>query len=176
MMHDALDEIEDLTLTWQELLVKHYEALYATCLKILRCPHMAREAMSEVVALRLDKLIDSYDASHGVPLLAYIRTSLRWYILKWRMKQAKIDQEASSLDIMEYLGDSSLVTNDGRSSELTEYIGSIMSKLEEHHKAVLMMRAVQGMTFEQIGQALSCSKGGAHRLYKLAIQRCKELA
>jgi RNA polymerase sigma-70 factor (ECF subfamily) len=65
------------------------------------------------------------------------------------------------------LGEDSLVPrmlgqNPGKSlarKEIREQIGKALEELSENHRAVLVMRELDGMSYEEMAQAMQCSKG-----------------
>lgn len=65
------------------------------------------------------------------------------------------------------LGEDSLVPrmlgqNPGKSlarKEIREQIGKALAELSENHRAVLVMRELDGMSYEEMAQAMQCSKG-----------------
>lgn len=65
------------------------------------------------------------------------------------------------------LGEDSLLPrmlgqNPGKSlvrKEIREQIGKALEELSENHRAVLVMRELEGMSYEEMAQAMQCSKG-----------------
>jgi len=65
------------------------------------------------------------------------------------------------------LGEDALVPrmlgqNPGKSlvrKEIREQIGKALAELSENHRAVLVMRELDGMSYEEMAQAMQCSKG-----------------
>lgn len=65
------------------------------------------------------------------------------------------------------LGEDALVPrilgqNPGKSlvrKEMREQIGMALAELSENHRAVLVMRELDGMSYEEMAQAMQCSKG-----------------
>jgi RNA polymerase sigma-70 factor (ECF subfamily) len=65
------------------------------------------------------------------------------------------------------LGEDSLMPrmlgqNPGKSlvrKEIREQIGKALEELSENHRAVLVMRELEGMSYEEMAQAMQCSKG-----------------
>ena len=52
--------------------------------------------------------------------------------------------------------------NPGKSlvrKEIREQIGKALEELSENHRAVLVMRELEGMSYEEMAQAMQCSKG-----------------
>ena len=65
------------------------------------------------------------------------------------------------------VGDDSLLPkildeNPGRTllrKEMREHIGAALADLSDNHRAVLIMRELEGMSYEEMAQAMKCSKG-----------------
>jgi len=65
------------------------------------------------------------------------------------------------------VGEESLVPrvldeNPGRSlarKEMREHIGTALSELSDNHRAVLVMRELEGLSYEEMAQTMGCSKG-----------------
>jgi RNA polymerase sigma-70 factor, ECF subfamily len=52
--------------------------------------------------------------------------------------------------------------NPGKSlarKEMREHIGAAMGELSDNHRAVLVMRELEGLSYEEMAQAMGCSKG-----------------
>jgi len=52
--------------------------------------------------------------------------------------------------------------NPGRSlvrKEMREHIGAALAELSENHRAVLVMRELEGLSYEEMAQTMGCSKG-----------------
>jgi RNA polymerase sigma-70 factor (ECF subfamily) len=52
--------------------------------------------------------------------------------------------------------------NPGKSlvrKEMREHIGTALAELSDNHRAVLVMRELEGLSYEEMAQAMACSKG-----------------
>jgi len=43
--------------------------------------------------------------------------------------------------------------------EMREHIGAALAELSDNHRAVLVMRELEGLSYEEMAQAMKCSKG-----------------
>ncbi len=84
-----------------------------------------------------------------------------------RARQVDFNDAIAHLEKDAPVGEESLLPkmlgqNPGKSlarKEVREQIAAALSELSENHRAVLIMREFEGLTYEQMAQAMECSKG-----------------
>jgi hypothetical protein len=133
------------------------------------------EAMSEV-AVHLPRILWTYDPTKGTTLRSHVIGACRWYLYKHfvsskvvaRRRQDQLENRVSST-----CGSSCYVdSRDDRDN--VEQVQLIVQKVHPFHAAMVRLYFMCGMTYEEIGGVLECSKSCARIRVVAAIAAVKE--
>lgn len=149
---------------FRELVERHQRRAFAIALALVRDENDAREIVQEAF-LRVFRGIDSFHGGSSFFTWLYrIVTNLAIDLMR---KPARRDQELDeSREIKDELDIPLLARIDGadpadvvRRGEIRERIQSALDALPPYHRGVILMREVEGMSYEEMAQAMGVSKG-----------------
>lgn len=130
---------------------------------ILRNPEDAREVVQEAF-LRVYKHLDEFEgqASFGTWLYRIV-VNLSIDQLRKRTGQAvelddQTDLSGAPAELLPFRGDSDPQDALGR-KRLVEAMQSALDKLPPYHRAVIVLREIEGLSYEEMAQTLDVSKG-----------------
>jgi len=149
---------------FRELVERHQRRAFAIALALVRDENDAREVVQEAF-LRVFRGIDSFHGGSSFFTWLYrIVTNLSIDLMR---KPARRDQELDeSRELRDELDIPLLARIDGadpadvvRRGEIRERIQSALDALPPYHRGVILMREVEGMSYEEMAQAMGVSKG-----------------
>jgi RNA polymerase sigma-70 factor (ECF subfamily) len=149
---------------FRELVERHQRRAFAIALALVRDENDAREVVQEAF-LRVYRGIDSFHGGSSFFTWLYrIVTNLSIDLMR---KPARRDQELDeSREISDELDIPLLARIDGadpadvvRRGEIRRRIQSALDALPAYHRGVIVMREVEGMSYEEMAQAMGVSKG-----------------
>jgi len=171
---------ELLELAW-EFLAQEWEVLQKMCAIAARKDRLRRdtweEAMSEV-ALRLPEVMWSYDPTRGRSLRSHVIGNIRWYLYKMFVSERdgrNVDRAKRGFEVIAQ--ERVLVVLDDK-SELFDWdeVQYVLDKLHPFHASVLKLYYMSGLTYEEIGGVLECSKSAARKRVIEALTIAQEHA
>jgi len=149
---------------FRQLVERHQRRAFAIALALVRDENDAREIVQEAF-LRVFRGIDSFHGGSSFFTWLYrIVTNLAIDLMR---KPARRDQELDeSREIKDEFDIPLLARIDGadpadvvRRGEIAERIQSALDALPPYHRGVIVMREVEGMSYEEMAEAMGVSKG-----------------
>lgn len=149
---------------FRELVERHQRRAFAIALGLVRDENDAREVVQEAF-LRVFRGLDSFHGGSSFFTWLYrIVTNLAIDLMR---KPARRDQELDeSREIKDELDLPLIARIDGadpadvvRRGEIRERIQGALDALPPYHRGVIVMREVEGMSYEEMAQAMGVSKG-----------------
>lgn len=163
-----------LELAWTQLL-QEWDTIAKMCQIAVRRGHEHwHEALSEV-AVRLPDVLLSWDPSKGRTLNSHVIGNCRWFIYKefvW-LRRDREGKHLRAVESLAHLNGHGSVTDDCSEREDGEEVRYILDGLDESDVALLRLYFMEGLTLEQLGEVLECSKSNADRLLTGALHRAK---
>jgi RNA polymerase sigma-70 factor (ECF subfamily) len=155
------------TAAFRRLVERHQRRAFAIAVGLVRDENDAREIVQEAF-LRVYKGLATFEGSSSFFTWLYrIVTNLAIDLMrKPGRKAAELDEGRTSL-VDEPDGDFALVSRiDGadpidvvRRKEMAARIQTALDALPSYHRAVILMREVEGMSYEEMAEAMGVSKG-----------------
>ncbi len=151
-------------LAFRQLVDRHQRRAFAIALSLVRDENDAREVVQEAF-IRVFRGIDSFHGGSSFFTWLYrIVTNLSIDLMR---KPARRDQELDeSREIKDEFDIPLLARLDGadpadvvRRGEIRQKIQSALDALPPYHRGVIVMREVEGMSYEEMAQAMGVSKG-----------------
>jgi DNA-directed RNA polymerase specialized sigma24 family protein len=136
------------------------------------------EAMSEV-ALRLPQFMWTYDPSKGTTLRSHVIGHARWYLYKMFVtergggrRHLRLAQSLAAMPLDERLRRSTV--QDGH-RELFDWseVQFVLDRIHPFYRSMLQLYFMSGLTYEEIGGVLECSKSAARKRVLEALDVAK---
>jgi len=149
---------------FRELVERHQRRAFAIALGLVRDENDAREIVQEAF-LRVYRGLDAFNGQSSFFTWLYrIVTNLSIDLMrKPARREAEFDD---SREIKDELDIPLLARIDGadpqdvvRRAEIRERIQSALDALPPYHRGVILMREIEGMSYEEMAQAMGVSKG-----------------
>jgi RNA polymerase sigma-70 factor (ECF subfamily) len=149
---------------FRELVERHQRRAFAIALGLVRDENDAREIVQEAF-LRVYRGLDAFHGGSSFFTWLYrIVTNLSIDLMR---KPARRELELDETrEIRDELDIPLLSRVDGadpqdvvRRSEIAERIGNALDALPPYHRGVILMREVEGMSYEEMAEAMGVSKG-----------------
>jgi RNA polymerase sigma-70 factor (ECF subfamily) len=149
---------------FRELVERHQRRAFAIALGLVRDENDAREVVQEAF-IRVFRGLDSFHGGSSFFTWLYrIVTNLSIDLMR---KPSRRDQELDETrDIKDELDIPLLARIDGadpvdvvRRGEIRQRIQSALDALPPYHRGVIVMREVEGMSYEEMAQSMGVSKG-----------------
>lgn len=149
---------------FRELVERHQRRAFAIALGLVRDENDAREVVQEAF-LRVFRGIDSFHG--GSSFFTWLYRIVTNLAIDFMRKPARRDQELDETrEIKDELDIPLLARIDGadpadvvRRGEIRARIQSALDALPPYHRGVILMREVEGMSYEEMAQAMGVSKG-----------------
>jgi len=155
------------TVAFRRLVERHQRRAFAIAVGLVRDENDAREICQEAF-LRVYRGLANFEGGSSFFTWLYrIVTNLSIDLMrKPGRKAAELDENRTNL-LDEAGGDFALVSRiDGadpidvvRRKEMAKRIGAALEALPSYHRAVILMREVEGMSYEEMAEAMNVSKG-----------------
>jgi RNA polymerase sigma-70 factor (ECF subfamily) len=177
--HSQQLNIEDAVLVqkWQKgdtgaiekLVCKYQGRIYNTILKICSNPDDAAELTQDTFVKVLEN-IDKFESRSGFYTWAFriaVNLTLNYRKRKATVGFTSLDAEMASDDEQTKQGLAAILSDDktpdpaqvAENKELCDLIQKGISKLDEEHRAVIVLRDIEGMDYEQIAEVLDTELG-----------------
>lgn len=169
------DALEGNSEAFGQLVLKHQDRLYNTIVHVVGCRDEAEDVVQDAFVQAFVKL-DTFRRNSAFYTWLY-RIAFNTAISRRRRKRVTMSIEQSR----EATGDEPLDTDDGPSDRLLrqERVGQVqkaMSVLSDEHRAILVLREMEGCCYETISEILDLPIGTVRsRLHRARLQLRDEL-
>ena len=143
------------TAAFEEIYRTHHQELYRYCLAILRDREDAEDALQATMAAALRSLPGDRREIDVRPWLFRVAHNESITLLRKRRAGAEPDIEAIDPAASQ---DAELATRERLRSLVAD-----LGELPERQRSAIVMRELSGLSYGEIGSALSCSEGGARQ-------------
>lgn len=176
--NEAADDIDDLVLVdrartgdeqaFRALFERYHRRAYSLAFGVVRHRDDALDVVQEAF-IKAHRHIGKFEGTSSFYTWLYrivMNLSIDHIRRTKRTRNVEFD-EAVAQGESDSVGEESLLPkvlgeNPGRSlvrKEMREQIGSALAELSDNHRAVLVMRELEGLSYEEMAQAMGCSKG-----------------
>lgn len=148
---------------FEELIVKHEKTAYNIALRMLRNKDDAMD-ISQEAFIKVFKSIKTFnfESSFSTWLYRIVTNTCLDFLRKNNNTSYSIDSPINTEDgeIQRDIPDINNNTEEIFEKQLTkELVHNAICKLDENHKAVIILRDIEGFSYEEIAQILDCSLG-----------------
>jgi RNA polymerase sigma-70 factor, ECF subfamily len=149
---------------FRTLFERYHRRTYALALGVVRNPDDALDVVQDAF-IKAHKYLDSFEGNASFYTWLYrIVMNLAIDHLRKHRRQKPIELDETRIDDQ---GDDPLLPrilggNPGRAlidKQIRGRIETAMDELSDNHRAVLVMRELEGLSYEDMAQAMGCSKG-----------------
>lgn len=176
--NEAADDIDDLVLVdrartgdeqaFRALFERYHRRAYSLAFGVVRHRDDALDVVQEAF-IKAHRHISKFEGTSSFYTWLYrivMNLSIDHIRRTKRTRNVEFD-DAVGQGESDSVGEESLLPkvlgeNPGRSlvrKEMREQIGSALAELSDNHRAVLVMRELEGLSYEEMAQAMGCSKG-----------------
>jgi RNA polymerase sigma-70 factor, ECF subfamily len=151
---------------FRTLFERYHRRAYALAFGVLRHPDDALDVVQDAF-IKAHKYLDKFEGNSSFYTWLYrIVMNLAIDHLRKHRRQKPVELDEQHLE-EGATGDDSLLPkilggNPGRAlldKEIRARIDQALGQLSENHRAVLVMRELEGLSYEEMAQAMNCSKG-----------------
>ena len=161
---------------FRTLFERYNRRAYALALGVLRQPDDALDVVQDAF-IKAHKHLDRFEGSSSFYTWLYrIVMNLAIDQLRKRRRTTELTEEAEADGALA----SMLLGNPGRAlidKEIRARIDAALTALSDNHRAVLVMRELEGLSYEEMAAVMDCSKGTImSRLFHARKNMQKQLA
>src|SRR3954468_21745398 len=149
---------------FRTLFERYHRRAYALALGVVRRPEDALDVVQDAF-IKAHKYLDKFEGNSSFYTWLYrivMNLAIDHLRKLRRIKPVELDESK-----LEDGGDDSLIPrimtgNPGRAlmdKQIRARIDQALSELSAHHRAVIVMRELEGLSYEEMAQAMECSKG-----------------
>lgn len=149
---------------FRTLFERYHRRAYALALGVVRHPDDALDVVQDAF-IKAHKYLDKFEGNSSFYTWLYrivMNLAIDHLRKHRRVKPVELDEQK-----LEDGGDESLIPrilggNPGRAlmdKEIRARIDQALAELSDNHRAVLVMRELEGLSYEEMAQAMDCSKG-----------------
>lgn len=150
---------------FRTLFERYHRRAYALAFGVLRHQDDALDVVQDAF-IKAHKYLDKFEGNSSFYTWLY-RIVMNLAIDHLRKHRRAKPVELDEQHLEEAVGEDSLLPkmlggNPGRAlmdKEIRARIDEALGELSENHRAVLVMRELEGMSYEEMAQAMNCSKG-----------------
>jgi RNA polymerase sigma-70 factor, ECF subfamily len=150
---------------FRTLFERYHRRAYALALGVLRHPDDALDVVQDAF-VKAHKYLDKFEGNSSfytwlyriVMNLAIDHLRKHRRVKPVEFDEARLDEDRSDEGLLPRI----LGGNPGRAlldKEIRRRIDAALDELSENHRAVLVMRELEGLSYEEMAQAMGCSKG-----------------
>jgi len=152
---------------FRTLFERYHRRAYALAFGVLRHPDDALDVVQDAF-IKAHKYLDKFEGNSSFYTWLYrIVMNLAIDHLRKHRRAKPVELDEQHLEEGAAAGDDALLPkflggNPGRAlldKEIRARIDQALGELSENHRAVLVMRELEGMSYEEMAQAMGCSKG-----------------
>jgi RNA polymerase sigma-70 factor (ECF subfamily) len=149
---------------FKTLFERYHRRAYALAFGILRNPDDAMDAVQDAF-IKAHKYLDKFEGSSSFYTWLYrivMNVAIDHLRKHRRVKPVELDESRVENDADDPLLPRILGGNPGRAlldKQIRARIDAALDELSENHRAVLVMRELEGLSYEDMAQAMGCSKG-----------------
>lgn len=151
---------------FRTLFERYHRRAYALAFGVLRHPDDALDVVQDAF-IKAHKYLDKFEGNSSFYTWLYrIVMNLAIDHLRKHRRQKPVELDEQHLEEGATADDSLLPKilggNPGRAlldKEIRARIDQALGQLSENHRAVLVMRELEGLSYEEMAQAMGCSKG-----------------
>lgn len=170
--HPAVDD-HDLVLAarkgdrgaFRTLFERYHRRAHALALGVLRNPDDALDVVQDAF-VKAHKYLDKFEGNSSfytwlyriVMNLAIDHLRKHRRVKPVELDEARLDEDAPDLGLLPRI----LGGNPGRAlmdKEIRKRIDAALDELSDNHRAVLVMRELEGLSYEEMARTMNCSKG-----------------
>jgi RNA polymerase sigma-70 factor (ECF subfamily) len=150
--------------SFRTLFDRYHRRAYALALGVVRNPDDALDVVQDAF-IKAHKHLDKFEGTSSFYTWLYrIVMNLAIDHLRKNRRQKPVELDEQRLDEAagEGLLSSLLGGNPGRAlmdKQIRARIDAALAELSDNHRTVLVMRELEGMSYEEMAQAMGCSKG-----------------
>lgn len=150
---------------FRTLFERYHRRAYALAFGVLRHPDDALDVVQDAF-IKAHKYLDKFEGNSSFYTWLYrivMNLAIDHLRKHRRVKPVELDEQ----HLEESAGDDALLPkilggNPGRAlmdKEIRARIDQALGELSDNHRAVLIMRELEGLSYEEMAQAMGCSKG-----------------
>jgi RNA polymerase sigma-70 factor (ECF subfamily) len=150
---------------FRTLFERYHRRAYALAFGVLRHPDDALDVVQDAF-IKAHKYLDKFEGTSSFYTWLYrivMNLAIDHLRKHRRVKPVELDEQ----HLEEAAGDDALLPrilggNPGRAlmdKEIRARIDQALGQLSDNHRAVLVMRELEGLSYEEMAQAMNCSKG-----------------
>jgi RNA polymerase sigma factor (sigma-70 family) len=117
---------------------------------------------------RAEAIMATWDGTKGATMGYHMVKNLRWYMWKWvrrRQRDAERHPENSERVGSTYVAPDTL--------EHSDEVRSVMDRLTPYERHIVVLHAVDGMSFEQVAELVHSSKNTVRLQYLAAVEKAR---
>ncbi len=160
----------------KELARKYYDRLFRSALFMCGDEAVAEELVQETFVGAV-KSMDNFEgrSSYYTWLYAILRNKFRGWLRKKEKKSMSLERTAENIDgggVDELLEDDRPdAAEELIHQEDIERVREVLDELPHHHRSVLVLRYMEGMSYEDIADTLGCSLGTVKSRIHYALKK-----
>jgi RNA polymerase sigma-70 factor, ECF subfamily len=152
---------------FRTLFERYHRRAYALAFGVVRHPDDALDVVQDAF-IKAHKYLDKFEGNSSFYTWLYrIVMNLAIDHLRKHRRQKPVELDEQHLEEGAGVGDDALLpkilgSNPGRAlldKEIRARIDQALGELSDNHRSVLVMRELEGLSYEEMAQAMNCSKG-----------------
>ena len=149
---------------FKTLFERYHRRAYALALGVVRHPDDALDVVQEAF-IKAHKYLDKFEGNSSFYTWLYrivMNLAIDHLRKHRRVKPVELDEASAAEAVDDSLLPRILGGNPGRAlldKEIRKRIDAALDELSDNHRAVIVMRELEGLSYEDMAQAMSCSKG-----------------
>lgn len=149
---------------FRTLFERYHRRAYALAFGVLRHPDDALDVVQDAF-IKAHKYLDKFEGNSSFYTWLYrivMNLAIDHLRKHRRVRPVELDEQRLDEAVDESLLPRLLGGNPGRAlldKEIRGRIDQALGELSDNHRSVLIMRELEGMSYEEMAQAMGCSKG-----------------